>query len=331
MREFVRRSGAALGVLLTGVAVEFILAIAKSEPVSFERFGTLLAIIVVLSITLELAEKKKVSWRRVVAAGLVIIGILGVAAGTIMLFNTDLGGNTLANIVGTTVISSSVIVCLSGFYVAMQRGVVQRDDPDEYQDLHGGLTQQLPNSGGGATTMLTTFDGEPAPQAVVDLCRQLLNVGDLHFVGLYVNGKCRFHTDVLDDGSVQMHNYRGDVSAEARRRRYEAFGRLTHGIVGRLDNTFDAVEQGDLIRVVLDVEQGAFYYVKVDKRRFLFGVTMNQNSVNIADDKLRSIAIDTENLTGLLPGGPLRPAPAPPPGPQPDNVVSMNRPKANPA
>jgi len=328
MREFVRRSGAALSVLLTGVAVEFILAVVKSEPVSPERFGTLLAIIVVLSVALELAERKRTSWRRIVAAGLIVIGVLGVAAGVLILFNADLTSNQLANVVGTTVIASGVIVVLSGFYVAMQRGVVQRDDPGEYPDLHGGLTQPLPNRAGEATGMLTTFDGDIS-SSIVDLCRHAMAVRDLHFVGFYVNGKCRFYTDVLDDTSRQMQDMRGDISAEARRRRYEAYGRLAHGMVGRLDSAFAEVEQGNLIRVVLDVEQGAFYYMRVDQRRFIFGVTMNQNAVNIVDDKLRTIAIDVANLSGLLPSGPLRPAPSLPPS---DNVVQLSRhPKAEPA
>ncbi|MFC7481758.1 hypothetical protein ACFQX7_19300 [Luedemannella flava] len=305
-------------MLLTGVAVEFILAIGKSEPVSLQRFGTLLAVILVLSVALELAERKKITWRRLVAGGLIAIGLLAVAAGVLVLLNLDVTGNaSVSNVVGTIMISCGVIICMSGFYVAMQRGVVQRDDPAEYQNRVG-LSQPLP---GPNSALLTTFDGD-APASIVALCRKNMALYDLHFVGYYVNGKCRFYTDILDDNSEQMQNMRGDVPADTRRRRYEAYGRLTHGFVSRLDSTFEEVEQGVLIRVVLDVAQGAFYYTRVDARRFIFGVTMNQNAVLVADDKVRDIAVEIEKLSGLMPDGGLKPDPVPQAGPS--NVLPMN-------
>lgn len=65
--------------------------------------------------------------------------------------------------------------------------------------------------------------------------RSGLALYDLHFIGYYVNDKCRFYADILADGSERMHDYRCDVDAETRRKRYEAYVRLTHGFVGRLD------------------------------------------------------------------------------------------------
>ncbi len=158
------------------------------------------------------------------------MGALAVTGGILILFGIRLlQSATVTNVTGTTVLGCGVIVVMSGFYVAMQRGVVQRDDPGEYQDLSG-LSQQLP--GGKLTTTLTSFDGGETPKDIVNMCREKMAAYDLHFIGYYVEGKCRFYTDILDD--PQLDNMRGDVGAEVRRRRYEAYGRLTHGFVGRL-------------------------------------------------------------------------------------------------
>jgi len=328
MGEDIKGGGTTLTVFLTGVAIEFVLTIVKNEPVSLERVGTMLAIIAILLVVSGLARRKDVSWRRVVATGLIVIGALSFLAGIAILLTGGAAKNDLlANVIGATVSSSGVIVFLSGFYVAMQRGVVQRDDPEEYQDLDGGQTYPLLDSAGGGSATLTTFEDKPN-SSVVNLCRQKIGVADVHFVAFYVNGECSFCTDVLNDSCERMQNLRGRVPADVRRRRYEAYGRLTHGMVARLDTTFDEVQQGDLIRVVLDVEQGAFYYVHIDKSRYLFGVTLDQDQVNIVDDKLRDLAVEIAELTGRLSRTPLKPAPS---GPAPDNVLRMPRSQDGPA
>ncbi len=313
--------GAPLSVFLIGVAVEFTLTIAKKEPVSPERFGTVLVVMVLLLAVSGLARARRISLPRVVAGGLLGIGVLSVAAGIMILFSAGISRYHLDNVVGAAVSSSGVIVFLSGLYVAMRPGVVRRDPLEEYRDLEGGKTQSLFDTASGVTATLTTFVDEP-PLSVVDLCRRALGVPHLHFIAYYVNGTCSFSADVLGDADRRMRDLCGQVPAEARRRRYEAYGRLTHGLAGRLDHTFDQMEQGDLIRVVLDIHQGAYYYVAIDNRRYLFGATLDQNVVDIVDDKLRRLAIDIMRLSGRIPNGPLRPAPASPSG---ENVVTMDK------
>jgi hypothetical protein len=324
MGEDIKGGGTTLTVFLTGVAVEFVLTLVKDEPVNPVRVGTMLAIIAILLAVSGLARRKDISWRRVVAGGLIVIGALSFLAGLVILFSDGfVKSHAWVDVIGAAVSSSGVIVFLSGFYVAMQRGVVQRDDPEEYQDREGGQTYPLLDSGGGTAT-LTTFEEKPNT-SVVNLCRQQIGVADLHFVAYYVNGESSFCADVLNDSNDRMRNLSGRVSPETRRRRYEAYGRLSHGMVARLDDTFDEVQQGDLIRVVLDVEQGAFYYVHIDKFSYLFGVTLDQDKVNIVDDKLRDLAVAIAQLTGKLSHTPLKPAPS---GPVPGNIVPMQRPSA---
>lgn len=320
--------GAPLSVFLIGVAVEFTLTIAKNEPVSPERLGTVVAIMMVLLAASGLVWKKVVSLPRVVAGGLLAIGAFSVVAGIVILFSAGISRYHLDNVVGAAVSSSGVIVFLSGLYVAMRPGTVRREDLEEYPDLEGGNTNPLFDTASGVTATLTTFVEEPPP-SVVDLCRRALGVPHLHFVAYYVNGGCSFSVDVLGDPDRRMRDLCGQVPAQVRRRRYEAYGRLTHGLALRLDQTFDQMEQGDLVRVVLDIHQGAYYYLSIDSRHYLFGATLDQNVVDIVDDKLRRLAIDIMRLSGRIPNGPLRPAPASPSG---ENIVTMEKsPKDEPA
>ncbi len=73
------------------------------------------------------------------------------------------------------------------------------------------------------------------------------------------------------------------------------------------------MRQGQLIRVVLDVRRGAFYYIFIDELRFLFGVTMNQHAVTVADDKIRDVATSIEEFTGSMGDLALHPDRNPPP------------------
>jgi hypothetical protein len=71
-----------------------------------------------------------------------------------------------------------------------------------------------------------------------------------------------------------------------------------HSLVGRLDATYSEVRQGELVRVVLDVRQGAFYHCRIDPYRFFFGVTLDQEQVDAADDKMRRIASAAQRFSG---------------------------------
>jgi len=326
MRALMKRSAAGLSVLLAGVAVELVLAFVKSEPVSWERFATLFGIILLLSVVLKLAEIRRISWRRIIAGGLVVMGSFAVAAGVVVLLRSELGSNTLINVVGTTMISCGVLIILSGVYTITLRGIVQPDDPDEYKDIAIGKTKRLSRDEN--SPLLTYFQNEP-PDALVRMCQEQMSMADLHFIGYYVESECRFYIDNLANSDMEL--LRGDLTADERRKRYEAYGRLTKGFIQRLDSIYEEVQQGALLRVVLDVDQGAFYYMRIDPRRFLFAVTLDQDAVNVTDNKTRDLAERIGKLHGLKPENPLKPRSAAR-GATPSNVTPLHGPKtrANP-
>jgi hypothetical protein len=59
------------------------------------------------------------------------------------------------------------------------------------------------------------------------------------------------------------------------------------------------LDGGILIRTVLDVEQGALYYYRIDRNGYLTGITMDRSRVLVTDEKLRRLT----NEIGHLPRG----------------------------
>jgi hypothetical protein len=302
-----KRSSAALSVLLTGVAVELFLAVAKNEPLDLERFLTLFGFIAVVFLVVEVATRRQVGVRALVAGGLFAIGFLAVAIGVTALYSPRLADNQiLLNVVGSAVISSGALVFMSGMYVRRQRGVVTTDDAFDFRDREGGQPRGV---GGAPQVELVSF--ADVPDTMLRLCRGAVSANDLHFVAYYVDEECVFYLHALNDPALS--DMIGKVTATTRRKRYEAYGRLTHRMVRRLDGSFQEVRQQELIRVVLDVRQGAFYYCRIDDYRFIFGVTLDQDKVDEADDKMRDIAYEAEKASGQVPEGGFHPQGTPPP------------------
>ncbi len=144
-------------------------------------------------------------------------------------------------------------------------------------------------------TKYLSFDA--SDEEVVELSRAQVHPDDVHFLGYYVNGSCRFHLDVLDDPQLNQ-CFRG-ADREQRRSSYERAGRQLHWIISRLNIYVQQLDGGILIRSVLDVEEGGLYHYWIARNVQLIGVTMYQSKVLEADEKLRHLA----NAIGRLPRG----------------------------
>lgn len=85
-----------------------------------------------------------------------------------------------------------------------------------------------------------------------------LSPDDLHFIGYFVNGRCRFHVDILDDW--QLNRFFRRSSRDERRRSYERVSRQLDLTMKRLSSYLRRLQGGILIRTVLDLKQGALFY-----------------------------------------------------------------------
>jgi hypothetical protein len=266
----------------------------------------LFGFIAVVFLGVEIASRRQVGARSIVAGGLFMIGVLAAAIGVIALYSPKAADNEIVlNVVGSSIISSGVLVFMSGVFVRKQRGVITPEDQYDYRDREGGQVRGLP---GQPQTELVSFGD--VPHTMLNFCRDHLSTDDLHFVAYYVDEHCVFYVHVLNN--PVLGDMIGRVPATVRRKRYEAYGRLAHAMIRRLDASFREVRQQELIRVVLDVRQGAFYYCRLDEFRFVFGVTLDQARVDDADNKMRLIAYDAERAAGQVPEGGFLPDGPPP-------------------
>jgi hypothetical protein len=284
VQESVKQIAAILTVLLTGIAVEVVLAFVKDEPLNLARLATLGGIVAAMLGVLTLTRQRAVSLRTVVAGGLFVTGFAMAVLGVVALAS-DAGftNTTVANVIGMTMTSAGVVVVLSGVYVAIERRPVAAPVVDEYLPATPVATKPL-HRGDPAGTVTTYAGFTVHTERIVDLCASALSPDDLHFVGYYIDGMCRFTVDVLNDRALD--SFYDEVGRDVRRHVYEEHGRFIHDQVVKFDRQFDTIDAGTLIRVVLDVEKGAFYYFVLEKNRFLVGVTMNQERVHEADEKM---------------------------------------------
>jgi len=276
------------------IGVEWLISYIKNEPYHLGRAAVVLGVAVLalillwtlrlmgrrLSILLELA---------MVTLGLAITstGILGLVARPEQRAELSLVvvclGLTITSTAGYTIYLEKTGV---DFFFAtprtVQRGVVHHIGDSATQTV----LIKFP--------LFSTTDDE-----VANLCRSQMNADDLHFVGYYVDGSCRFHVDVLDSPALNRF-FRGQ-GRDQRRLSYERAGRQLDWIMSRLNVYVRRLDGGILIRTVLDIEQGALYYYWIARNVYLTGLTMDQSKVLVADEKLRRLA----NTIGHLPrGGP---------------------------
>jgi|SRR5215470_11357560 len=111
---------------------------------------------------------------------------------------------------------------------------------------------------------------------------------DLHLAALIAPGD-ELVVDQL--AHPQLSRFFGLISVDARRKFYAEYARDLPKIAGQLGRLVRTSVGGSLLRLVLDVEQGAVYWYRLGAGRFLMGVTLDQEQVEAADNKMSSLAL----------------------------------------
>lgn len=125
--------------------------------------------------------------------------------------------------------------------------------------------------------------------AVADLFREAVDPDDLHYVACCRDGEVTFSVDQL--GHHQLGRFFTQITPEKRRSFYRDFCRQLPVIIGQLGRMVGSAIGGRLERLVLDVEQGAIYYYRLGIGEYLVGVTIDQDQVAKADDKMAQLAL----------------------------------------
>ena len=138
----------------------------------------------------------------------------------------------------------------------------------------------------------------PETDGVVALCAARLGLPSLHYVAYHARGKGLFRVDVLDHPDLAP--LVGLTTPDRHREIYENYGARLKALMTHLDDDFDELDSGRLIRLVLDVEKGAVFVIEVHEHsgRYLLGVTLDQSHVDTADNELRKLTAEVRQYLG---------------------------------
>jgi hypothetical protein len=122
------------------------------------------------------------------------------------------------------------------------------------------------------------------------LCRNALSPRDLHYAGIFRNGAPLFFADILHDRALAHFFQR--VTHEGRRRGYLEVARQVELNLDRLSRMLHIVDSKSLVRLVIDVAQGAIYFLPLGDGEWVVGVTLNQSRVDDADQAVSQLAAE---------------------------------------
>jgi hypothetical protein len=120
-------------------------------------------------------------------------------------------------------------------------------------------------------------------------CVNAVGPADLHYVALHTNRTVALLVDCMDHDDVSR--FFTQISVSDRRAFYRRFGHDLPHVVGRFTRMTAPVIGARLLRMVLDVEQGALCYYRLAHDSYLVGATLNQARVATADDKVAALAV----------------------------------------
>lgn len=128
----------------------------------------------------------------------------------------------------------------------------------------------------------------PGVERMAELAADALRHKHLHFVAYCVDGEVAMTADSL--GAPGLRSFFTQIHVDLRRRFYVALSRQLPESVTKLNRMLSPIPGGRLLRLVLDVDQGAIYYYHLGTGRYLVGVTLDQSGVMHADDYTARLA-----------------------------------------
>jgi hypothetical protein len=151
--------------------------------------------------------------------------------------------------------------------------------------------EPLPSTGVGSEPRVTVL-AEPgeATARLVSACLRAARPEDLHVVAYCSQGELPVMVDHLDHPSLSP--FFTQIAVETRRRFYHGFSRELGALAHRLNRTTSTAVGGVLVRLVLDVEMGSIYFYRLGPGDYLVGVTIDQNRVSDADDRMAALALE---------------------------------------
>ena len=120
-------------------------------------------------------------------------------------------------------------------------------------------------------------------------------------------GACLYRENIYHDISSEQFakrlvHFRVQRNLEKQTQFYLEFGKEINALVDPINKRMDDLQQGQLFRVILDVEKGGFFYHQISESCYVIGATVNQEAMNdnSADLEMRSLVRAVEHHIAKL-------------------------------
>lgn len=293
MQDWPRKLSALLATsLLVPIIGELAIAIVKNEKFNLVRALAFVAIIGGCALALLFGRVRRMPLRLTMALFLTVCGVALSAFGFVLTLRPDtLTNDTVADV------SGMIVLCV-GLFIMSAGLLLLSDHRTRFAEELAGDEAATPAMAQPRYVLRKFGPYRPNTDGIVDLCKQAVGPDCLHYVAYYIRNECAFRLDVFEEPSVAR--FHGLVSPDERRAAYERYGVELHAMLNRLNTDFHEIDSGALVRLVLDVERGAIYYLVVHSEtgRHLVGVTLNQDMVHVADTKLQRLVDEIRHYLG---------------------------------
>jgi hypothetical protein len=111
-----------------------------------------------------------------------------------------------------------------------------------------------------------------------------------------------YHDISSDQFAKRLVHFRVQRNLEIQTQYYLEFGKEINALVDPINKRMDDLQQGQLFRVILDVEKGGFFYHQINDGCYVIGATVNQDAMddNSADLEMRSLVRAVEHHIAKL-------------------------------
>lgn len=120
---------------------------------------------------------------------------------------------------------------------------------------------------------------------------EALHPEELAYLAHGRDGRVVAEADVFENHWISAGRPPGEP-ADATRAYYRGLAERFESQARQLGQVARQAVRGRLLRIVLDVEQGAVYYYRFKRNEYLVGVTMNQSRVSQADERLGDLVAE---------------------------------------
>jgi hypothetical protein len=128
-------------------------------------------------------------------------------------------------------------------------------------------------------TAVVHTEGADGPERAAVI--RALDPDGLHYLAAFGSDRVAWSVDILSH--PHLSRFHTDLTVAARRQAYTDLGRQIETELADFARIARPVLGGPLLRLVLDVEQGAIYFYRTTPDTYLIGVTLDQHRVARAD------------------------------------------------